>query len=169
MRCMLHSSGVDSQVGSAASSHRQKQGARQSQQIRSALLFPLHSTPLLPGCWRQPPETTRLCCKQHTCWLCSPSGPAPISGSAYRAGRQVCLQPGRTVTILQWCRICFMLARGNKKRSYRSVQPISKWEKTCRSCLRFIAAGKMLHQFVMKRHYCVYMLLTGQDFPTSLY
>lgn len=71
------SSGVDSQVGRPAPSQTEtySQDARQSQQKGSILLF--HSTPLLPACWRQPPKTTRLCCKQHTCWLHSPSGPAP--------------------------------------------------------------------------------------------
>lgn len=44
-------------------------------------------------------QTTRFCCKRHTCWLHSPSGPAPSLASIHNR-TQNSLQLGLTVVIL---------------------------------------------------------------------
>ena len=79
--------------------------------------LPLLSSPLTSAT-----QTTRLCCKQHTCWLPSPSGPAP---SLAQLSQQKCRSVYNLGTQSQSysnCSIYFTRARrGRKKRSDCSV------------------------------------------------
>lgn len=88
----------------------------------SILLF--HSTPLSSSLLTSATQTTRLCCKQHTCWLHSPSGPAPsLAQRSEQKCMQVCLQPGHTQSrSYSNCSIYFALARGRKEERLQNSQ-----------------------------------------------
>lgn len=57
--------------------------------------------PSFSACWRQPPRPHDSAAKQHTCWLRSPSGPAPSPARLPKIQYTTVLPPGHAVMILQ--------------------------------------------------------------------
>lgn len=113
----LHSSSVVSQVVLSAPSHgqvRQKVGCQTVTEPEHILLFHCPSSSLLTSAT----ETTRVCCKQHTCCPHSPSGPAP---SLARLPKQNC----RSVYNL-----------GTQSPSYNMAVSVSggKWSDCSKAC-----------------------------------
>ena len=96
---------------------RESQDARQPQQSRSILLF--HSAPLLPALLTSATQTTRLCCKQHTCWLHSPSGPAPSLAQLSEQRRRSVYNLGTQSRSYNNCSIYFTLCSWEKKEERR--------------------------------------------------
>lgn len=75
-------------------------------------------TPLFsfPPWWRQPPRPHDwLCCKQHTCWLHSPSGPAPCLAQLSEQKCRSVYNLGTQSRSYSSCGLHFTLARWGKE------------------------------------------------------
>lgn len=71
--------------------------------------------PLLSSLLTSATQTTRLCCKQHTCWLHSPSGPAPSLAQLAKQKCRSVYNLGTQSRSYSNCGISFTFARGREE------------------------------------------------------